>query len=136
MTRVLVAEDAPQLPLTPVIHRQAVDAPPDGATALRLATDRGPDAVVLDLGPPDVDGADVTRSPRGGRSRVPILVLSARRGLRGECRRAGRRRRPPVNEPRPARTNCRPGSAPPSAPPRPRGIRWRFLSPAPVAWAA
>ncbi|MGW4223164.1 response regulator [Streptomyces bauhiniae] len=82
MTRVLVVEDDPQLVRALVINlkarRYAVDAAPDGATALRLAADRGPDVVVLDLGLPDMDGADVIRSLRGGRSRVPILVLSAR----------------------------------------------------------
>ncbi|CAM5702619.1 response regulator [Streptomyces hirsutus] len=36
-----------------------------------------PDAVVLDLGLPDMDGVEVIRSLRGW-TRVPILVLSAR----------------------------------------------------------
>ncbi|MEV0990188.1 response regulator [Streptomyces sp. NPDC049949] len=48
-----------------------------GRAAIRLAADRRPDVILLDLGLPDMDGIDVIRSVRG-RSRVPILVLSAR----------------------------------------------------------
>ncbi|MET8412209.1 response regulator [Streptomyces sp. NPDC005195] len=82
MTRVLVVEDDPQLVRALVINLQVrqygVDAAPDGTTALRLAAVRQPDAVVLDLGLPDMDGVDVIRALRGW-TRVPILVLSARR---------------------------------------------------------
>ncbi|MEU4463447.1 response regulator [Streptomyces sp. NPDC024017] len=81
MTRVLVVEDDPQLVRALVINLQArhygVDAAPDGATALRLAAARQPDAVLLDLGLSDMDGVDVIKALRGW-SRVPILVLSAR----------------------------------------------------------
>ncbi|KJK35643.1 Fis family transcriptional regulator [Streptomyces variegatus] len=81
MTRVLVVEDDPQLVRALVINLQArhygVDAAPDGATALRLAAARQPDAVLLDLGLPDMDGVDIIKALRGW-SRVPILVLSAR----------------------------------------------------------
>ncbi|WP_406109093.1 response regulator [Streptomyces sp. NBC_01003] len=82
MTRVLVVEDDPQLVRALVINLEArrygVDPAPDGATALRLAAARQPDAVVLDLGLPDMDGTDVIKALRGW-TRVPILVLSARR---------------------------------------------------------
>ncbi|MFE6156689.1 response regulator [Streptomyces sp. NPDC057889] len=82
MTRVLVVEDDPQLVRALVINLQArrygVDPAPDGATALRLAAARQPDAVVLDLGLPDMDGTDVIKALRSW-TRVPILVLSARR---------------------------------------------------------
>ena len=81
MPRVLVVEDDPQLVRALVINLQArhygVDAAPDGATALRLAAARQPDAVLLDLGLPDMDGVDIIKGLRGW-SRVPILVLSAR----------------------------------------------------------
>ncbi|MDT0571906.1 response regulator [Streptomyces sp. DSM 3412] len=81
MARVLVVEDDPQLLRALIINLQArrygVDAAPDGATALRLAATRQPDVVLLDLGLPDMDGADVIRGLRGW-TRVPILVLSAR----------------------------------------------------------
>lgn len=81
MTRVLVVEDDPQLVRALVINLQArkygVDTAPDGATALRLAAERRPDVVLLDLGLPDMDGVSVIQELRGW-TRVPILVLSAR----------------------------------------------------------
>ncbi|MFF9031454.1 response regulator [Streptomyces iakyrus] len=81
MTRVLVVENDPQLVRALVINLQArhygVDAAPDGTTALRLAAARQPDAVLLDLGLPDMDGVDIIKALRDW-SRVPILVLSAR----------------------------------------------------------
>ncbi|MCL6673562.1 MULTISPECIES: response regulator [Streptomyces] len=83
MTRVLVVEDDPQLVRALVINLQArkygVDAAPDGATALRLAAARQPDAVLLDLGLPDMDGIDIIKALRGW-TRVPVVVLSARQG--------------------------------------------------------
>ncbi|MGP3978896.1 response regulator [Streptomyces sp. 8N114] len=81
MHRVLVVDDEPQIVRALVINLKArkyeVDAAHDGATALRMAADRHPDAIVLDLGLPDMDGVDVIRGIRGW-TRVPILVLSAR----------------------------------------------------------
>lgn len=83
MSRVLVVEDDPQLVRALVINLQArefgVDAAPDGASALRLAAVRQPDAILLDLGLPDMDGIDVIKALRGW-TRVPVLVLSARSG--------------------------------------------------------
>ncbi|WP_328666077.1 response regulator transcription factor [Streptomyces sp. NBC_00322] len=82
MTRVLVVEDEPQLVRALEINLKArkyeVDSAPDGGTALRLAASRHPDVVLLDLGLPDMDGIDVIKGIRGW-SRVPILVVSARR---------------------------------------------------------
>src|SRR5690606_32750976 len=81
MTRVLVVDDEPAIVRALVINLKArsydVDAAEDGAGALRLAADRRPDVVVLDLGLPDMDGVEVIRGLRGW-TRVPILVLSAR----------------------------------------------------------
>jgi two-component system KDP operon response regulator KdpE len=78
---VLVVDDEPQIVRALVINLRArryeVDAAPDGATALRLAADRHPDVVLLDLGLPDMDGVDVITGLRGW-TRVPIIVLSAR----------------------------------------------------------
>jgi len=48
-----------------------------GADALRIAAERPPDLVVLDLGLPDLDGTEVCRRLRKT-SEVPIIVLSAR----------------------------------------------------------
>ncbi|MEE4541267.1 response regulator [Streptomyces sp. V4-01] len=81
MSRVLVVDDEPQIVRALVINLRArkyeVDAAPDGATALRLAAERHPDVVLLDLGLPDMDGVDVIAGLRGW-TRVPIIVLSAR----------------------------------------------------------
>ncbi|MFJ7179261.1 response regulator [Streptomyces massasporeus] len=82
MTRVLVVEDEPPLVRALTINLRArgyeVDAAPDGTAALRLAAERRPDVVVLDLGLPDMDGIDVIKALRGW-TRVPLVVLSARR---------------------------------------------------------
>jgi two-component system KDP operon response regulator KdpE len=48
----------------------------DGATAVRFASERVPDLVLLDLRLPDMDGIDVTKKLRAW-SPVPIVVLSA-----------------------------------------------------------
>ncbi|WP_406456085.1 response regulator transcription factor [Streptomyces sp. NBC_00876] len=81
MTRVLVVEDEPQLVRAIAINLHArkyeVDAAADGNTALRLAAAHPPDAVLLDLGLPDMDGIEVMRGLRRW-SRAPILVVSAR----------------------------------------------------------
>jgi two-component system response regulator MprA len=50
----------------------------DGATALRKVPLDGPDAIVLDLGLPDVDGMEVCRRLRRDGNRTPILMLTAR----------------------------------------------------------
>ncbi|MFF3686316.1 response regulator [Streptomyces sp. NPDC002187] len=82
MTRVLVVEDDSQLVRALTINLKArryeVDAATDGTAALRLAAAGPPDAVLLDLGLPDMDGLDVIRDLRRW-SRVPIVVVSARR---------------------------------------------------------
>ncbi|MDT0446116.1 response regulator [Streptomyces johnsoniae] len=81
MHRVLVVDDEPQILRALVINLKArkyeVDTAADGASALRLAADRHPDVVILDLGLPDMDGVRVITGIRGW-TRVPIIVLSAR----------------------------------------------------------
>jgi DNA-binding response OmpR family regulator len=49
----------------------------DGPTALQAARSSKPDLIVLDLGLPQLDGLDVTRSIRKD-SDVPIIMLTAR----------------------------------------------------------
>jgi two-component system response regulator MprA len=55
-----------------------VDAVGDGEEGLTRIAESPPDAVVLDLGLPGVDGLDVCRRLRSGGDRVPVLVLTAR----------------------------------------------------------
>lgn len=81
MTRVLVVDDEPQIRRALAINLRArgydVDLAPDGEQALEVAARRHPDAVVLDLGLPGIDGVDVIRGLRGW-SQVPVVVLSVR----------------------------------------------------------
>jgi two-component system response regulator MprA len=49
-----------------------------GQQALTQAATGVPDAVVLDIGLPDIDGLEVCRRLRGAGNRVPILMLTAR----------------------------------------------------------
>jgi two-component system alkaline phosphatase synthesis response regulator PhoP len=50
----------------------------DGESAIAGARGHQPDLVVLDLGLPGMDGLDVARELRAWRSRVPIVMLTAR----------------------------------------------------------
>jgi two-component system, OmpR family, response regulator MprA len=49
----------------------------DGEEALALAA-TGPDAIVLDVGLPGIDGLEVCRTLRTSGDRVPVLMLTAR----------------------------------------------------------
>jgi two-component system response regulator MprA len=55
-----------------------VDAAEDGQQALSKLAASAPDALVLDIGLPEVDGLEVTRRLRGAGDRTPILMLTAR----------------------------------------------------------
>ena len=81
MTRVLVVDDdaslARALAITLSARGYDVETAPDGAAALAAAARKPPDAVVLDLGLPDLDGVDVVMALRSW-SRAPVIVLSAR----------------------------------------------------------
>src|SRR6058998_3956062 len=87
MTRLLVVEDDAGLRRALAINlrarRYAVDLAADGAEALATAAREPPDAVVLDLGLPDMDGVTVIEGLRGW-SQAPIIVLSARTGQQDE----------------------------------------------------
>jgi two-component system, OmpR family, response regulator MprA len=82
--RVLVIED--DADIADVLRRSLrlesydVQLAEDGQAALELAADFEPDAVVLDLGLPRLDGVEVCRRLRSD-SDVPILILTARDGV-------------------------------------------------------
>jgi two-component system KDP operon response regulator KdpE len=79
--RVLIVDDEPQirraLNSALTAHGYAVAVAEDGAVALQTIATWAPDAVVLDLVMPGVDGFEVLRQTRTW-SQVPIIVLSAR----------------------------------------------------------
>jgi two-component system KDP operon response regulator KdpE len=81
VSTVLVVDDDPGLVRALSINLRArgyeVHAAATGAGALALAAAHPPQAVVLDLGLPDLDGIEVIQGLRGWTA-VPILVLSAR----------------------------------------------------------
>src|ERR1700745_4179858 len=60
------------------LHGYEVALASDGDTALTAVDTRTPDALVLDIMRPGLDGLDVTRRPRREGNRVPILLLTAR----------------------------------------------------------
>ena len=78
--RVLVCDDEPQIlrALRVILRDAGYEAVPaaSGEEALDLAAVRPPEAAILDLMLPDVDGVEVTRRLREW-SEMPILVLSA-----------------------------------------------------------
>lgn len=80
--RVLVVEDEPDLAevLTSVLRLDGWDAryTLDGATAVRTAAEFGPDAVLLDVMLPDLDGFEVLRRLRAANPHVCVLFLTAR----------------------------------------------------------
>jgi two-component system KDP operon response regulator KdpE len=81
MSRVLVVDDDPRILKTLEVNLRArgfeVVLARTGEDALKLAARHHPDAVILDLGLPAMDGLDVVRGLRGWTS-VPIVVLSGR----------------------------------------------------------
>src|ERR1700755_3668076 len=81
----LVDDDAPirrmlERPLT--AEGYDVVAAADGGAALAAVERNVPDAIVLDVSMPGVDGLQVTRRLRAKGLRVPILLLTARDALR------------------------------------------------------
>lgn len=88
MRRVLVVDDDPDLreTLAHLLEREgyAVDLARDGAEAMsRLAEDRSPDAIVLDLGMPNMSGWQFRdlqkRNPL--LARIPVVVMTGQSPL-------------------------------------------------------
>ena len=79
--RILIVDDEPQIHrfLVPSLTASGYDvlSAATGGEAVRLFVSAAPEAVILDLGLPDMDGMDVIGELRR-RSSVPIVILSAR----------------------------------------------------------
>src|SRR4029077_9411058 len=82
--RVLVVDDEKAirrfLKITLVSHGYSIFEASDGAEALERAISSHPDAILLDLGLPDMDGLEIIRDIRR-RSRIPIIIISVRDGV-------------------------------------------------------
>src|SRR6201986_5203509 len=77
----LVDDDAPILRMlarTLEAEGYAVESAADGGAALAAVERNVPDAIVLDVSMPGLDGLSVTRRLRAKGLRVPILLLTAR----------------------------------------------------------
>ncbi len=83
--RILVVDDDPGIcdSLERALRREdyAVTIAHDGEEALAAVDSQCPDALVLDVSMPKLDGLSVCRRLRAAGSRVPILVLTARHSL-------------------------------------------------------
>jgi len=79
MTRVLVIDDEPSilraLRINLTARNYEVSTASDGTSGLAAVARERPDAVILDLGLPDMDGTQVIHGVRGW-SATPIIVLS------------------------------------------------------------
>lgn len=79
---VLVVEDEPAIADVIAIYLRKggfeVQIVPDGQSALEIAGARRPDAIVLDIGLPGIDGLEVCRRLRGSGDWTPILFVTAR----------------------------------------------------------
>src|SRR5262245_12984085 len=80
--RVLVVDDEPALAelLSMALRYEGweVRSEADGMSAVRTAREFRPDAVVLDIMLPDIDGLEVLRRMRGEAPEVPVLFLTAK----------------------------------------------------------
>lgn len=85
LARILIVDDEPAirrlLRTSLTSHDYEVLEAESGADAVKRVQADHPDAVVLDLGLPDMDGAEVIRAIRG-LSAVPIVVVTVRAGER------------------------------------------------------
>jgi two-component system KDP operon response regulator KdpE len=81
VTRILIVDDEPQMLKALQINLQArhyqVSVAGDGRQALMEATKNSPDAIILDLGLPQIGGMQVLQALRAW-SAVPVIVLSGR----------------------------------------------------------
>jgi two-component system, OmpR family, response regulator MprA len=82
MSRILVVDDEPAvrdaLKRALSMEGYEIDLAPDGTGALASVDTSRPDAMVLDILMPGMDGLEVCRRMRARGDRTPILVLTAR----------------------------------------------------------
>ncbi len=85
MTRILIAEDEPGIS---TFVRKGLEAAgfatlvvEDGPTAARTARDGDFDLMILDLGLPGMDGHEVLKEIRDRGERLPVIILTARKGV-------------------------------------------------------
>jgi two-component system KDP operon response regulator KdpE len=83
VSKVLVVDDEPQivraLRTSLAAHDYEVASATTGEEGLTIIATQAPDLVVLDLGLPDLEGAEVIRRLRTW-SEVPVIILSVREG--------------------------------------------------------
>jgi two-component system response regulator MprA len=83
--RILVVDDEPSVrdALDRALRMDGykVQLAADGRQALDQLAEQAPDAIVLDLLMPEVDGLEVCRRIRAAGDRVPVLMLTARDGV-------------------------------------------------------
>jgi two-component system, OmpR family, response regulator MprA len=88
--QILVVDDEPavrdSLDRALRLEGYKVDLATDGAEALTMLGGDSPDAVVLDLMMPRVDGLEVCRRMRAAGDRTPVLVLTARDAISDRVR--------------------------------------------------
>src|ERR1700685_3226029 len=83
--RLLLVEDEPEIrdfleqPLADAGYE--VDTAKDGRTAIRFASGKKYDVLIVDLGLPDQDGIDLILQLRRSGISSPVLILSARRSV-------------------------------------------------------
>jgi DNA-binding response OmpR family regulator len=82
MSKVLIVEDnqAMETALSDGFQYEGFDVvvARDGEEGLRLATEAGPDLIILDVMLPKMNGLDVCKKIRGDGNTVPIIILTAR----------------------------------------------------------
>ncbi len=83
--RILVVDDEPSVrdALDRALRMDGynVQLAADGRQALDQLAEQAPDAIVLDLLMPEVDGLEVCRRIRAAGDRIPVLMLTARDGV-------------------------------------------------------
>jgi len=85
MSQILVVDDEPAvrraLERALRLENYEVELAADGREALDALAERPPDAIILDVSMPGIDGLEVCRRLRASGDRTPVLMLTARDGI-------------------------------------------------------